>query len=338
MKILITGGCGFIGSNFIRHMLKHYRNYRIYNLDVLTYAGNQANLDEVKDNHNYHFIQGDIRDADKVSEVMEGAEAVIHFAAESHVDRSIVQADDFITTNVHGTYCLLEAAKKYNVKKFLHVSTDEVYGSIEEGSFTEASPINPSSPYSASKAASDLLALSYYRTFGLPIVITRSTNNYGPYQYPEKFIPLFITNCLEGEDLPLYGDGLNVRDWLHVKDNCRAIDIVFHNGEAGQVYNIGADNEKTNIEVASAIVEILGKDKSLIRLVKDRQGHDRRYSVDSTKMRELGWLPKHPFSTGLEKTIEWYQKNTPWWENIKSKKEEYKLFYNAYYKDRVKGN
>ncbi|MFH1453715.1 MAG: dTDP-glucose 4,6-dehydratase [Armatimonadota bacterium] len=331
MNILVTGGAGFIGSNFIRHMFKTYHNYRIYNFDVLTYAGNLDNLEDISKNPNYHFIQGDIRNLDEVTEAVKGKDAVIHFAAESHVDRSILGADDFITTNVYGTYCLLEAAKKHNIKKFLHVSTDEVYGSIEKDSFTEQSPLNPSSPYSASKASSDMLALSYYITHKLPVLVTRSSNNYGPYQYPEKFIPLFITNCLEGEPLPLYGDGLNVRDWLHVIDNCKAIDTVFHKGSIGEIYNIGSDNEKNNLETAELIVELLGKDKNSIRLVKDRLGHDRRYSIDSTKTKKLGWEPEYDFHNGLTETIKWYQQNISWWEKIKTKKEEYKAFYKNYY-------
>lgn len=336
MKILVTGGAGFIGSNFVRYMLNTYHNYRIYNLDLLTYAGNLDNLNDIKDHHNYHFIQGDIRDINKVTEVMEGMDAVIHFAAESHVDRSIIGADDFITTNVYGTYCLLEAAKKHNVKKFLHISTDEVYGSIENGSFSETYPLDPSSPYSSSKASSDLLALSYYKTYDMPVLITRSTNNYGPYQFPEKFVPLFITNCIEGKDLPLYGDGLNVRDWLHVLDNCKAIDTVFHKGTIGEVYNIGGGNEKTNIDVAGTIVELLGKKRDVIKLVKDRLGHDRRYSVDTAKINALGWLPSYDFNNGLKETINWYKENIAWWEKLKAKKDDFKTFYNNYYKDKIK--
>lgn len=336
MKILVTGGAGFIGSNFIRYMLNTYHNYRIYNLDLLTYAGNLDNLDDLKDNRNYHFIHGDIRDIKKTAEAAESVDAVIHFAAESHVDRSIIGADDFITTNVYGTYCMLEAAKKNKVKRFIHISTDEVYGSAEKGSFSEISSLDPSSPYSASKASSDLLALSYRTTYNMPVIVTRSTNNYGPYQFPEKFIPLFITNCLEKKDLPLYGDGLNMRDWIHVIDNCRAIDTVLHKGSDGEIYNIGAGNEKTNIEVAGTIVEALGISKDSIKLVKDRLGHDRRYSVDVAKIKELGWLPSYEFSKGLYETINWYKENISWWQKIKSKKEEFKNFYQNYYQDKVK--
>lgn len=334
MKILITGGAGFIGSNFVKYMLKAHPDYKICNYDLLTYAGNLDNLADIEKNPNYTFMQGDIRDIKKTTQVMEGMDAVIHFAAESHVDRSILGADDFITTNVYGTYALLEAAKKHKIKKFLHISTDEVYGSTEIGSFSETSNLDPSSPYSSSKASSDLLALSYHKTYDMPVIVTRSTNNYGPYQFPEKFIPLFITNCLEGKDLPLYGDGLNMRDWLYVEDNCLGVDTVFHKGEFGEVYNIGAGNEKTNIDVAGTIVEFLGKDKNAIKLVADRLGHDRRYSVDITKIKKLGWTPGKNFETGLKETINWYKENTSWWHKIKNKKEEYQAFYKNYYKDR----
>lgn len=318
MNILVTGGMGFIGSNFIRHMLRKYPNYQITNLDLLTYAGNPENLRDIEGNRNYRFVKGDICDAELVSSLMNDVEAVVHFAAESHVDNSIKSADEFIRTNITGTHVLLKVAKeKSNVKRFLHISTDEVYGSIENGSFKETDVLRPSSPYSASKAASDGLVLAYHKTFNLPVLITRSTNNYGPYHYPEKVIPLFITNLMDDKPVPLYGDGLNVRDWLFVEDNCEAIDLVLHNGIIGEIYNVGAGEEVPNIELTQKIFKLMDKPESLISYVKDRPGHDRRYSVDTAKIKKLGWKPRHSLDVGLAKTIDWFKNNEEWWRKLK---------------------
>lgn len=333
-KLLVTGGAGFIGSNFVRFMLNKYDDLHIVNLDLLSYAGNLENLSDVKDNSNYKFVKGDIADRKTVDEVMEGADYVVNFAAESHVDRSIEDPSVFIRTNVLGTQVLLDAAKKYKVERYLQVSTDEVYGSLgESGYFTEQTPLAPNSPYSASKAGADLLVRAYHETFGLPVLITRCSNNYGPYQYPEKLIPLFIKRALNNETLPVYGDGLNVRDWLHVEDHCRAIDVVLHKGKIGEAYNIGGNNEKTNIEITRLILQALGKPENLINYVKDRLGHDRRYAIDSSKMQnELGWSPKYTFEQGIKETIEWYCSNTAWWQNIISG--EYLDYYEQIYGDR----
>jgi dTDP-glucose 4,6-dehydratase len=303
MNLLVTGGCGFIGSNFIRLILGKYPNYKIVNLDKLTYAGNLENLKDVESNENYEFVKGDICDAEIVEKVMKGVDAIVHFAAESFVDRSIADANPFIQTNFYGTYVLLEAARKHNVKKFVYISTDEVYGSIEKGSFKETDQLEPSSPYSASKAASDLLVYSYFVTHKLPVVICRSSNNFGPYQNPEKVIPLFITNAMEDIQLPLYGDGLNVRDWIFVEDNCEAVDFVLQKGKLGEIYNIGGNSERTNIEITKLVLELLGKPESLIKYVTDRLGHDRRYALDITKISELGWKPRFSFKEGMEKTM-----------------------------------
>ena len=316
MKLLVTGGCGFIGSNFIRHTLKKYPDYGIINLDKLTYAGNLENLKDVEGNRNYRFIKGDICDPKTASDAVKNADVVINFAAESHVDRSITDADPFLETNIMGTHVLLKAALKFN-KKFLQISTDEVYGSIEQGSFTEGSNLNPSSPYSASKAAADLLCLSYFITHKLKANIVRSTNNFGPYQYPEKIIPLFITNLLEGKKIPVYGDGKNVRDWLYVADNCEAIGLVLHKGKEGEVYNLSSGKEMANIKLAEMLIEHAGKDKSYIKYVEDRKGHDRRYSLDSKKIRNLGWKPKLGFEEALKMTIDWYKNNKDWWGKLK---------------------
>jgi len=320
-KILVTGGAGFIGSNFIRHILNKYPDYKIINLDALTYAGNLENLKEIDHHDNYTFIKGDITDPVIVKEVFKSkVDYVVNFAAESHVDRSIADPRIFVKTNVLGTQVLLDAALEYGITKFVQVSTDEVYGSLgSTGYFTENSPLSPNSPYSASKAGADLLVRAYFETFKLPINITRCSNNYGPYQFPEKLIPLFIINALDDKDLPLYGDGKNVRDWLHVKDHCSAIDIVLHKGKVGQVYNIGGNNERTNIEITEKILEYLGKPKSLIKYVSDRLGHDKRYAIDSSKIQnELGWKPSYSFDEGLSETIQWYIDNQDWWERIKS--------------------
>lgn len=334
MKLLITGGAGFIGSNFIRYMLKKYPNYKILNFDKLTYAGNLENLVDVEKNPNYKFVRGDICDEKKVSEVLEKEkyDVIVNFAAESHVDRSILGAKSFIETDIVGTYTLLEAAKKFKIKKYLQISTDEVYGDWETGGYAkETDCVRPSSPYSASKAGGDLMVLAYRRTYNLPVLITRSSNNYGPYQYPEKIIPLFITNLLEGKKVPIYGDGGQIRDWLYVEDNCRAIDLVLHKGKVGEIYNVGANQkpEIRNLELTFKIIRSLGKDESFIDYVKDRPGHDRRYAVDTTKIRELGWEPKVNFEEGLARTIKWYKENASWWKKIKSG--EYLKYYQKQY-------
>jgi dTDP-glucose 4,6-dehydratase len=334
--LLVTGGAGFIGSNFIKYMLESRPKYKIINLDLLTYAGNLENLKDVSENPNYIFIKGDISDRSKVKEIFSayGIDSVINFAAESHVDRSIENPEVFLTTNVIGTQVLLDAAKKsWNLSpgdkysreykegvRFIQVSTDEVYGSLgKKDLFSETSPLNPNSPYAASKASADMIARAYYKTYGLPINITRCSNNYGPYQFPEKLIPLMIYNCIKNESLPVYGDGLQVRDWLHVKDHCMAIDAVMERGKAGEVYNIGGNNEKTNIEIVKLIIEILGKSDKLIRHVKDRPGHDRRYAIDNTKITsELGWSPEYTFEEGIKETIKWYVVNIQWIENVVS--------------------
>jgi dTDP-glucose 4,6-dehydratase len=319
MRILVTGGSGFIGSNFIKLVLKKHSNYTIINLDKLTYAGNPDNLLDLKKEPRYLFIKGDICDKNIVNKTAARVDAIVNFAAETHVDRSILDPEAFINTNIRGTYTLLEAAKKFRVKRYLQVSTDEVYGSISGGSFTEKSPLNPSSPYSASKASADMLVNSYYTTFKLPVMITRSSNNFGPYQYPEKFIPLFLTNAMENKACPLYGDGKNVRDWLYVSDNCEAIDLVLNKGKIGEVYNISSGNEVSNIKLAEQILRSARKPRTLIRKITDRKGHDRRYSLDSTKLRrELSWRPKAGFKEALEETLNWYRDNQWWWEKLKN--------------------
>ncbi|MDF1532506.1 MAG: dTDP-glucose 4,6-dehydratase [ANME-2 cluster archaeon] len=317
MNILVTGGCGFIGSNFIRHMLDTYPELKIINLDKLTYAGNPDNLKDIEQNPNYSFLQGDICDTVVVDELMEQVDQVVHFAAESHVDRSIEDSSIFVTTNVLGTFVLLDSALKHGINKFIHVSTDEVYGSTVEGSFNENSILIPSSPYSSSKAGSDLLAQSYFITHKLPVIITRCTNNFGPYQYPEKLIPLFITNLLEEKKVPVYGTGQNVRDWIYVMDHCKGIDFILHNGTAGEIYNIGGGNELSNIEITKRILDKLGKDESMIEYVEDRLGHDFRYSLDCSKLRALGWAPEFNFDDAIEHTVDWYVKNTWWWNTLK---------------------
>jgi dTDP-glucose 4,6-dehydratase len=316
-NLLVTGGCGFIGSNFIRLMLEKYPDINIINLDKLTYAGNPDNLKDLEDNPNYAFIKGDICDPGIVRAAMKKADRVVHFAAESHVDRSIEDGSVFVRTNVLGTNTLLQAAQELGIKRFLHVSTDEVYGSILKGSFVETDILTPSSPYSASKAGSDLLALSYHTTHKLPVVVTRCTNNYGPYQFPEKLIPLFVTNLLQGKRVPVYGNGLNVRDWIYVLDHCKAIDFVLQNGADGEVYNIGGGEEKTNMEITRSILKRLGKDEHMIEYVRDRPGHDLRYSLDCSKLKAMGWRPEHNFEEALELTVRWYVDNRWWWEKLK---------------------
>jgi dTDP-glucose 4,6-dehydratase len=319
LKILVTGGCGFIGSNFIRHMFQAHEGISITNLDKLTYAGNPENLRDVEAAYDYTFVKGDITDDPLVdSLISEGFDAVVNFAAESHVDRSITGPAEFITTDVFGTFTLLEACRKRHVKRYLQVSTDEVYGSIDEGSFTEESTIAPNSPYSASKAGADLLVRAYYKTYGMPVLITRSSNNYGPYQYPEKLIPLFITNAIDDKKVPLYGDGLNVRDWLFVSDNCAGIDLVLQKGEPGQVYNIGGGQERTNREITTGILSALGKPESLIEYVQDRPGHDRRYSLDFGKAAALGYSPRSDFAEMLTETVRWYVDHREWWEPLQA--------------------
>ena len=319
-KILITGGAGFIGSNFIRYILGKYDDLSVVNLDKLTYCGNPENLRDFENNPRYTFIKGDISDPTCVAGAMNGCEKIVNFAAESHVDRSIEDPAEFIRTNVYGTMVLLEAARRLGVSKFLHISTDEVYGSIKEGTFTEESSLAPSSPYSASKAGADLLALSYYKTYGFPVLITRSSNNFGPYQYPEKLISLFITNALDDKPLPVYAQGKNIRDWLFVADNCSAIDCVLHNGKPGEIYNIGGSREVRNIEITRSILNMLGKKEGLIRFVKDRPGHDWRYSISSDKVRSLGWEPAQDFDSALSVTVDWYRENRNWWKPLKDKK------------------
>ncbi len=334
-SILVTGGAGFIGSNFVRYMIQKHPDYRIIVLDALTYAGNRENLADLEKDPRYLFYHGNICDEKVVDNLMSNVDAVVNFAAETHVDRSIHEAGAFIETDIRGTFVLLEAAKKHGIERFLHISTDEVYGSIESGSFKETDPLMPNSPYSASKAGGDLLVRSYFKTYGLPVLITRSSNNYGPYQYPEKLIPLFVTNAIDNKPLPLYGDGKNVRDWIYVEDNCAAIDLVLHQGKIGEVYNIGAGNEKENIYITNFILDHLKKPKSLIKHVTDRPGHDRRYSVDTRKIRALGWQPQWSLEEGLKHTIDWYVENETWWRRIKEKQEEYKRFYEKHYAERA---
>ncbi len=317
MKILVTGGAGFIGSNFIRYLLNKYQDYKICNLDKLTYAGNLENLRDIQKHPRYKFIKGDIQNRKLVLDIMKQSDAVIHFAAESHVDNSIRDSNEFINTNVKGTQVLLDCAKICRINKFMYISTDEVYGTIKKGFSKEDDPFLPNSPYAASKAAAEMLARSYYQTFKVPIIITRSSNNFGPYQHTEKMMALFITNLLQGKKVPLYGDGLNIRDWIHVHDNCEAIDTVFHKGEIGEAYNIGGGNPKTNFEITTIILNALNKDDSYINFVKDRLGHDRRYALNINKIKKLGWKPKKPFDQALKATIEWYKMNRKWWLKLK---------------------
>lgn len=321
MKILVTGGAGFIGSCFIRHVLSKHDDYEVINLDKLTYAGNIENLDDIKNDKRYTFIKGDICDKEIVNEITKNVDCVVNFAAESHVDRSIEGPEVFIETNVKGTLNLLQFSLKNKVQRYLQVSTDEVYGSLgKEGYFYETTPLSPNSPYSASKAGADMLVRAYFETYKMPNLITRCSNNYGPYQYPEKLIPFFITKLLKGEKVPVYGDGLNVRDWLYVYDHCEAIDVVLNKGKAGEVYNIGGHNEKTNLEITKLILNAMGKDESSIEYVKDRLGHDRRYAIANDKIqKELGWEPSVKFEDGIKLTIDWYLKNQKWINDILDK-------------------
>ncbi len=321
MNILVTGGAGFIGSNFILYILREHPDWEIVNLDKLTYAGNLENLSSVESNHQYHFVKGDIADRGLIDKILdEGFDVMVNFAAESHVDRSILDSSPFVRTNVMGTQVLLEGVRQHQLKLFLQVSTDEVYGSIEGvGLFTEESPLLPNSPYAASKAAAECLCRAYYQTYGLPVIITRCSNNYGPLQFPEKLIPLVITNALGNKEIPIYGDGLNVRDWIHVEDHCRALELIIQQGKPGEKYNIGTNNEKTNLELVQYILDIMAKPHSLITFVDDRPGHDRHYALDTSKIeQELVWKPSIIFEQGLKETVQWYKGNEPWWRRTKS--------------------
>jgi dTDP-glucose 4,6-dehydratase len=329
-KLLVTGGAGFIGSNFIRHMLNKHNDVSVINLDKLTYAGNPDNLKDFEKDDRYRFVRGDICDAPIVDPLVKEADVIINFAAESHVDRSIGRPDDFIKTDIFGCFVLLEAARKFGAQRFVQISTDEVYGSIENGLFEETDPLMPSSPYSASKAGADRLVYSYYVTYNLPVVIPRSSNNFGPYQYPEKLISLFVTNALDDQHLPIYGDGKNIRDWLYVLDNCEAIDLIMEKGKDGEAYNVGAGNEKTNLEITELILENTDKPKSLMTFVEDRKGHDRRYALNTGKIHKLGWKPRHEFKRALAETTAWYRDNRWWWEKLKSG--EYLEYYKNHYK------
>ena len=335
MRIVVTGGAGFIGSNFIRHVLRGHPDDEIANLDKLTYAGNPENLRDLEDDARYSFVKGDICDPEVVDAVVAGADAIVNFAAETHVDRSISGPEDFIRTDVIGTHVLLDAARRHDVGRFLQVSTDEVYGDVLKGASVETDTLRPSSPYSASKAGGELLVLAYRRTFGVPVVITRSSNNYGPFQYPEKIVPLFITNALDGQALPVYGDGRNVRDWIHVEDNCAGLDLVLRRGRDGEIYNIGGGNEVDNMTLTRTILTTLGLGEELIRYVTDRPGHDLRYALDCAKLRALGWTPRVAFADGLAETIAWYRDNRSWWEKIKSG--EWRAYYERHYAELTAG-
>lgn len=332
MQLLITGGAGFIGSNFIRLIINKYPEYKIINLDKLTYCGNLENLRDVEKNPNYKFVQGDICDKELVESLAKDCDIIVNFAAETHVDRSIGDPGAFIKTDIFGTHTLLEAARKFNIKKFIQISTDEVYGSIDQGSFRETDILKPSSPYSASKAGAEMLVNSYFVTFKLPVVITRSSNNFGPYQYPEKLIPLFVTNLIENKKVPVYGTGLNVRDWIYVIDNCEAIDFILHNGKIGEIYNIGGGNEKTNLEITKMILNEVGKDESFIEYVKDRAGHDKRYALECSKINKLGWKPRFSFENAMKETVKWYEENEWMWKKIKSG--EFRKYYEQHYNER----
>jgi dTDP-glucose 4,6-dehydratase len=332
-RILVTGGAGFIGSNFIRMLLRRRKKVEITVIDKLTYAGNIENLRDLLGRKELKFFRGDICNAKLLDRTVPGTDIIYNFAAETHVDRSILEAGSFVRTDVVGTYTLLQKALRYEIPRFVQISTDEVYGSILKGKFREGDPLQPNSPYSASKSGADLLARSFYKTYGLPVVITRSSNNYGPYQHPEKFIPLFITNAIEGKPLPLYGDGRNVRDWIYVEDNCRAIETVGRRGKIGEVYNIGAGDEKQNIEIARKIIELVGADEDLLTLISDRPGHDRRYALHSRKVGSLGWRKRVGFDEGLLRTVRWYRRNEDWWRSIKEG--TFKRYYSKVYRERI---
>jgi dTDP-glucose 4,6-dehydratase len=336
MKLLVTGGAGFIGSNFIRYILNKYPDYEIVNLDLLTYAGNLENLKDVESNKNYKFVKGDIADKELVNDLVKDVDAIVNFAAESHVDRSILDSSDFIRTNIVGTHKLLEAAKMNGLKRFHHISTDEVFGHLgpDDPAFSENTPYAPRSPYSASKAASDHLVRAYFHTFGLPITISNCSNNYGPFHFPEKLIPLAITNLIEGKKIPVYGDGLQVRDWLFVEDHCEAINLILQKGKIGETYCIGGNSEKTNMEIVKKILELLNKGEEMIEYVKDRPGHDRRYAIDFSKIKqELGWQPQTSFEEGMKQTVDWYKTNESWWRDVKSG--EYQKYYEKQYGDNI---
>jgi dTDP-glucose 4,6-dehydratase len=338
MRYLVTGGAGFIGSNFIRYIFKKYSDAQVVNFDKLTYAGIRENLAEFEDSKNYRFVHGDIANPDDAASAYEGVDGsgvdvVVNFAAETHVDRSLMEAGSFIQTDVHGVLVLLEEARKHapKLKRFIQISTDEVYGSIESGSFKETDPLNPRNPYSASKAGGDRMAYAYGQTYGLPVIVTRASNNFGPWQYPEKLIPLFVTNALDDIPLPLYGDGRNVRDWLFVDDHCAAVDFLIEHGENGETYNIGGGNERENRDITFRILELLGKPETLIRRVADRQGHDRRYSLDTSKLERMGFRCDTDFDAALRRTVQWYQSNEPWWRAIKERSAEFKAYYEKQY-------
>jgi dTDP-glucose 4,6-dehydratase len=332
VKVLVTGGAGFIGSNFVRHALAAHADWQVTTLDKLTYAGRLENLETVKDDPRHRFVKGDVADAAVAGPLVKDADVVVHFAAETHVDRSIKNAGEFITTDVYGTFVLLEAARENpSLRRFVQISTDEVYGSVPEGSSKETDELRPRNPYSASKAGADRLAYSYWATYQVPVVITRASNNYGPNQFPEKVIPLFITNLLDDIPVPLYGDGQNERDWLHVDDHCRGVDLLIDKGEPGEVYNIGGGNQVKNVDLTHRILELVGKPASLIKPVADRPGHDRRYSLDTTKLESLGWKPSERFEGGLAKTVQWYRENERWWRPIKDHDPEFRKYYQGQY-------
>ncbi len=335
VEVLVTGGAGFIGSNFVRYALQAHQDWRITTLDKLTYAGRMETLHDVIDNPRHRFVRGDVADAEVAGPLVKAAEIVVHFAAETHVDRSILEAGEFLRTDVIGTFVLLEAARaSRNLRRFVQISTDEVYGSVAAGSSTESDELRPRNPYSASKAGADRLAYSYWATYGVPVIVTRASNNYGPYQFPEKIIPLFITNALDNISVPLYGEGVNVRDWLHVMDHCRGIDLVIERGTIGDVYNIGGGNEVRNVDLTRLLLRLAERPESLIRTVQDRQGHDLRYSLDTTRLRSLGWTPRVGFEQGLSETVRWYRENEWWWRPIKDEDPAFRAYYQAQYGSR----
>ena len=332
VNVLVTGGAGFIGSNFVRHAIAAHPDWHVTTLDKLTYAGRMENLKEVLDSPRHTFVKGDVADPAVAAPLVAASTLVVHFAAETHVDRSIMSAGEFITTDVYGTFVLLEAARHApELRRFVQISTDEVYGSVPEGSSREEDELRPRNPYSASKAGADRLAYSYWATYGVPVIITRASNNYGPNQFPEKVIPLFITNAIDDLQVPLYGDGLNERDWLHVSDHCRALDLLIGEGVSGEVYNVGGGNQVRNVDLTRRILELAGKPESLIRPVADRQGHDRRYSLDTSKLEALGWRPQVPFERGLRETVDWYRQNEWWWRPIKDGDPAFRAYYDAQY-------
>jgi len=335
VDVLVTGGAGFIGSNFVRHALAAHDDWRVTTLDKLTYAGRLENLHDVMEHPRHAFVRGDVADAAVAAPLVQQADVVVHFAAETHVDRSLMHAGEFITTDVFGTFVLLEAARaSKKIRRFIQISTDEVYGNVPEGSSRETDELKPRNPYSASKAGADRLAYSYFATYEVPVIITRASNNYGPYQFPEKVIPLFVTNALDGIPVPLYGDGLQIRDWLHVMDHCRAVDFLIEKGQNGEVYNVGGGNDVRNVDLTKRILALTGKDESLIKHVPDRLGHDRRYSLDTTKLRQLGWAPREAFDAGLAQTVDWYRQNEWWWRPIKEGDPAFRSYYERQYGSR----